>query len=455
MTSTTLRSSIVTLLVGLACTIGVISQSGRPAWAHNSLVSSDPADGSLLGEAPSQITWTFDKDVPLESMTVTLIDETMTRTALTDSRHGPQGTFQVVTPLPALSDGDVSLRWKLVGADGHAVTGRVDFTLATGAIATTITGASAALATQLPEPSDVLADDASSTSSMFRWLLRAASYLAIMAVVGTLLMGAWVWPDASTHRPLQRVVSRGLLAAVALALVQLLVLASDIGGSSWWGAWRSVDETLAVDAGMALAIRMVLALALWIVLFRQHIPSREVYWTSVGLGLVGLLGTWAFAGHSRSMRWPELGVVADVLHHGAAALWLTGLAILAFIVIPSEPADVVGATVRAFSRLAAWCVGVLVLTGLLQSIRLVGNPGDLLSADHGRYLVLKVGLLAIMLVAARANRRRVQTGAEDGGRPGFEPNLMRRAIVIEFVLGMAIIGITAAMVVSPPSTSIL
>lgn len=40
--------------------------SATRASAHNTLLSSDPADGSTLDVAPAQITWTFDGEVPLE-----------------------------------------------------------------------------------------------------------------------------------------------------------------------------------------------------------------------------------------------------------------------------------------------------------------------------------------------------------------------------------------------------
>ena len=63
---------------------------------------------------------------------------------------------------------------------------------------------------------------------------------------------------------------------------------------------------------MAFALRMTLASVMWIVLFRASIVHREVYWTAVSLPGLGLLGTWAFAGHARSMRWPAVGVITDV-----------------------------------------------------------------------------------------------------------------------------------------------
>jgi copper transport protein len=109
--------------------------------------------------------------------------------------------------------------------------------------------------------------------------------------------------------------------------------------------------------------------------------------------------------------------------------------------------------VRRFSQVAATCVAVLVATGILQSIRLVGSPGALFDADHGQYLALKVAILVAMLGIANVNRRRVDARLHE---PSDLPNhlaALRRAVVAEFAIGLVIIGVTAAMVVSPPATS--
>lgn len=440
------------VLFGLLVALGAVALGASPAAAHNSLSSSEPADGAVVAVAPSEIVWTFDKEVPIETMTVTLIDSTMARTDLPGSRHSPNGENIVVTPLPSLPAGDVSVRWRLVSPDGHAITGRVDFTIVDGSVAPPTS--TVAVEDGPDSVSNSVSESSSSTSSVFRWLLRYASYLAIMAVVGVLLVAARIWAGAGEHPLLRRLLSGSLQAVAVLAFLQLLTVASDITGTSMWSSFGAIDEALSVDAGLALAIRIVLAIGLWIVVFRQEISHRDVYWVAVSLPALALLGTWAFAGHASSMRWPIVGVVTDVVHHGAAALWITGLAVVAWIVIPGERSSVVAAVVRAFSRAAAACVAVLVVTGLVQSVRLVGNPFDLLTAAHGRLLAVKVLALAAMLVAAQANRRRVQTTLGDDALLGRELGTIRRAVLTEFAIGLAIIAITAAMVVSPPATSI-
>ncbi|MEP6299363.1 MAG: CopD family protein, partial [Ilumatobacter sp.] len=412
------------------------------------------------GVAPSDITWNFDNPVPLDSMTVTLIDATGARTELEGSAHGAVGDSQVVTPLPELA-GEVSVRWRLVGADGHPITGRVDFTVTASPATTmpveaTIGTPSAAPSTTIPAPDVASADDdldEFSTPSSLRWMLRYGSYLAIMAVVGVLLASATVWADSGSHPLLRRILSASLLVTAALGFAQLMIIASDIAAAAPWSAFSEVDPALSTNAGLAFAVRIVLALALWLLLFRSDLSQPDVYWSAVSLPALGLLATWAFAGHGASMRWSTLGVLTDVAHHAAAAAWIAGLAVVGWIVIPSARPDVLVGVVRRFSRVAAVSVAVLVVTGAVQTVRLVGGPGDLFAVDHGRYLVAKLAILAVMLALANVNRRRVDRRLDDADTVQQHVGPLRNAMLAEFAIGLVIVAVTAAMVVSPPATS--
>lgn len=446
------------LLVVLAAltTLATLALPAGRASAHNTLLSSDPADGSSLTAAPPQITWTFNKSVPLETMTVTLIDPTGARSELSGSTYGASGDTVVITPLPALQSGPVSVRWRLVGPDGHPITGRVDFTVSIETMATTAPAviASTPEATTSSDAKSLDDGDGSySTSSLVRWLLRYSSYLAIMAIVGILLVSVYVWAAAGSRPLLRSILSRSLFATAALAFVQLLVVASDVSGKPPWAAFGSIDAATTTDAGIALAIRIVLALSMWVVLFHYHHVHPEVYWTAASIPGVGLLATWAFAGHSSSMRWPVVGVATDVAHHAAAAAWMSGLAIVGLIIIPKTAPNILVPAVRRFSRLAAVSVAVLVATGLVQTLRLVGNPTSLFDTNHGKYLAIKIMVLAVMLAVANVNRRRVETRLNDTKTLGRHIGPLRQAVVAEFAIGLAIVAITAAMVVSPPATS--
>lgn len=216
---------------------------------------------------------------------------------------------------------------------------------------------------------------------------RAASYVAIVAIAAIIATSALVWDGVWRHRVLRQVAQYALAATAVLAVVQLLVFASDIEGTAPWSAWGGVSVAFETDAGTAFGIRILLLGFLGTVLYLVQRISEQTRWLAAGAGTVMLLGTWALAGHSRSMRWPLLGIPLDIAHHAAAAAWLGGLAIVGLVAARECSVSELTGVVQRFAQLAAVSVGVIVGTGLLQGVRLVGNPARLFDADHGRYLV--------------------------------------------------------------------
>lgn len=107
------------------------------------------------------------------------------------------------------------------------------------------------------------------------------------------------------------------------------------------------------------------------------------------------------------MRWALIGIPLDIAHHAAAAAWIGGLAIVGLVATKWAERDEVVDVVQRFGKLAAIGVGIIVATGVLQAVRLVGSPARLFAADHGAYLVAKLIFLGIMLKVADINRRRV------------------------------------------------
>jgi hypothetical protein len=267
------------------------------------------------------------------------------------------------------------------------------------------------------------------------------------------------------------------------------------------------------------------------------VHAAQGRWTALALlGLV-MLGTWAWTGHSRTERWPWLGVPVDIVHHGAAALWLGGLAVLAGMALGGTgplrpgaaeslggagplrpgaaeslrpgatgslgsgaagslgPIEVVG-VMRRFSTTAMVAVIVIAVTGLVQTVRLHDDLGALLSGQHGRLVAVKAVAFVGMLAVAAGNRRRVAglvdadvagvgtagagavgvgaagagaagVGAAGLGAAGVDPAgldvagagavgvggrstlaMLRRSMLIDVGVGVAVIAVTTSLVVS-------
>lgn len=464
---------VATLVVAVVAFVLGLLGGASPASAHNTYESSDPADGASLAVAPTSIEITFANPVPLDSASVQVIDPTGVRTDATDLTHGASDRV-VVAPLPALAAGEITVRWRLVSDDGHPLTGRIVFSVA--AVSTTVAPAgivpaatapvatvpatSVAPPTTVPAVGDVVddvvdVDDASAGGApgVVRWLLRYASYVSVLAVVGLVLTDRFVWPGLAARPRAVAVLGASLAATAVLAVLHMVVLAADLTGGSMFSAFGDLGRAAATEPGLALVLRVLLAGVIGLLL-AMPLVSGEVRWTAIAVAGVLMMGTWAWTGHARTQRWAELGVPLDIAHHVAAALWIGALAIVGLVALRElDGAERAGVVVR-LSSVAATCVGVVVVTGLVQTVRLVGNPGRLFDGRHGTFLVAKLVVLAAMLAIAASNRRRV--GSQVGRPAGVEERSARQfrhAVLAELGLGLLIVAITASLVVSVPAVA--
>lgn len=427
------RGPFVAFVVVFLAVLGV---GVGTAAAHNELTGVDPVDGSAV-DRDGLIRFSFLNAVPLDTMSVEAIDQAGARTAVAGLRHG-DATTEVIVAAADLPGGSVTLRWRLVGVDGHVVTDRVQYVVGDGSAAVVTT-----------QPAIVADDDESPVAPLRRWLWRAAGYVALMLLVGVGFTERWLWPALGANAMLRRATTVGVVAVGAMALVQVVELAAQIDGvglGAAIGRWRSALRT---RAGDALAFRaMVAALALVFVTTMARYPRSVADGMRVGL-LALLLGSWSFAGHAASGRWPVLGVVIDVAHHGAAALWIGGLAALA-VGLRSMEGDEAGSAMARFSAVAPWLVGTLAVTGVVAKLRLLESPSALLGA-HSLVLVAKLAVVAALLWIADLNRRRVRRWADDATPFGVRRvDVLRRAMATETISGALVVGSTAVLVVTSP-----
>jgi copper transport protein len=103
--------------------------------------------------------------------------------------------------------------------------------------------------------------------------------------------------------------------------------------------------------------------------------------------------------------------------------------------------------VPRFSRLALVCFGVLGASGLYLAWRQVGAFPALPSTRFGRLLLVKTGIVVAIVGLAALSRRAVRRGGDDMG-----PRL-RRSVAGEAFLGVAALGVTAALVTRRPRAS--
>lgn len=164
----------------------------------------------------------------------------------------------------------------------------------------------------------------------------------------------------------------------------------------------------------------------------------------------------------------RLAVVTDWLHLVAGAFWAGGLFHLAFITQPvlqrldrSKRSDVLHQLVRLFTRVAVPTVVVLVLAGLYNSWVHVDGFGALWSTTYGRTLLLKLVLVALMLALGALNnfhfgKKAGRLSETDKGEIGLRNHSkvetgFSRSVIVEAVLGIAVLLITAILVFQTPA----
>ena len=112
-----------TLGIGL----GAILLAPRVALAHTKLLSAIPADGSVLDRAPERVVLRFSSGIERRFSRVALVTTSASADLAIDDGKGL--VREIAARLPALAAGRHTVRYDVVAADGHRVTGTVRFSV--------------------------------------------------------------------------------------------------------------------------------------------------------------------------------------------------------------------------------------------------------------------------------------------------------------------------------------
>ena len=221
--------------------------------------------------------------------------------------------------------------------------------------------------------------------------------------------------------------------ASAAAVLWVAITVNQIG----LVAWELEGRAGVFSSSRVQALLLQLGLAALVALLTGVLRSVATANVAVVVAL-GALVPAVVDGHARSADHPLVAGVAVGLHVAGAALWVGGLAALAWLAL-NRVADWRAAVPR-YSGLALVAVAVLVASGVVSSLGHLDRPGQLFTSKYGAIITLKVVLLAGLVAAGHLQRRRVVERTPIHrrhfvGLAGLELTVMALAMALAVALG--------------------
>ena len=300
---------------------------------------------------------------------------------------------------------------------------------------------------------------------LVRWIHLACSVLLVGGCGMLVIAGPTDRPTARRWQARASAACRALAAAALASGIGVLALQTAVleGRPAAALEWQSLSRVLLeTQSGTVWLARHGLLLVLAAFLAAGGDLSRRVDWRAARWQAVALaaaaLALIAGAGHAAAVEPSAVGAIAaDVVHLLAAGIWAGGLLHLAGLLHASGSAAGADArpyavlAARRFSTIALVLVAVVAASGAVSTLVEVGTVAGLIGTRHGRLLIVKLLLVAVMLALAARNRRQVPAlsgAAATTGLPAMRR--LRASVLAEGMVALAVLGVVAAMTATPP-----
>jgi copper transport protein len=415
------------VVVGAALALAVFAPA-QQALAHAGLDASVPSSNAVLETGPPNIELDFNEAVDADLASIELYDQNATLI--------PTGVPERITDdtalqasVPSIGDGVYVVVWRVPSADGHVVNGAFSFQVGVqsgvdvGALIDKVSGNATA----------------SSTVGRLDTASRLLSLIGLIVLVGGGLL-AMQSADAAANRMLLWLAWVFLLVGSlgSFGLYGAKVVAgspSDAVKPSVWG------KVVGSHTASVLLVRVVLVLVLGGLLLTFARRAGDV-WRGAALAIsVALVLTYSSIGHANAQHPAALWIGIDAVHLTAISVWIGGLLMFAFGTSAWLTDPAAERIVRRFSVTAMVAVPVIVATGVAQTLKLAGNLDDVTSTSWGRTLLVKVAVVTVLVAIGGVSQWLLRN---DG------PSALKRTVLVEALIGIAVVGLAAGLVALPP-----
>ncbi|MFE5318584.1 copper resistance CopC/CopD family protein [Paenibacillus sp. NPDC056579] len=371
-------------LILLAGMIGAVFPHG--VSAHAGLLQSVPAANDELKDPPDKIVLTFNERLEEGVFYIKVFDSSK-KQVTNDKAQMSADRLSVELKLPQLGKGSYIVTYHVISADGHPVEGTYLFAVGQS------------LSQQPVESSPIMEHMHPQGSGLstglgfvdiLQYISRILYYIFMLAFTGWLL---WMrFGKSSLNASAEtKVRERGtqlqqgyLLAFLFFMFTHLFALIGDGGTDAF------ITTITKTSIGYVWLASLALSLLSFVMLHR-----------SIGLDLLWVVLIWltkSFNGHAAAFQPLKQTILLDVIHLGAAAIWVGGVLMLLYLWSTDKAAG--KAFFPRFSGAAFASIVLLTASGILTTFVFLPNIEYVLETNWGKLLLVKSGLVVLVVLTA-------------------------------------------------------
>ncbi|EAE8345800.1 copper resistance protein [Listeria monocytogenes] len=402
--------------------------------AHAYLENSNPADQSHIQTAPEKVTLVFNEEIEADFPLIEVKDSSGKQVETGKTSVSKKNNHMVEASLPKDMKADVySVLWRVVSADGHAVTGVVSFKL----------GDTKATFQASEVPSSV-------TDMQISSIQKAILYIGFSLFIGMLIFGLGLYPrkeqmSEKISGRLKNITWVALALLGVALLIQLFVQTIITTGVSISESFEpgKLAAFLTTKTGYIWISEFVAWLLLAVFTVMMFAKKKQWSWFAL-LTESALIGYLIFAkaqnGHAAASADRIVSITADMLHMIAASVWVGGILVLLFVLPRTGKARKVW--IR-FAIVAIIAVASILVSGLLMAVMNIGQMANLFTTNYGKILLFKIGLFILMALLGLGHYIYIKLKNQQ---------LPFKTILIELIIGTIILVVASILtnVQTPP-----
>ncbi|WP_270998460.1 copper resistance CopC/CopD family protein [Listeria seeligeri] len=403
--------------------------------AHAYLENSNPADQSHIQTAPKKVTLVFNEEIEADFPLIEVKNSKGEQMKTGKTSVSKKNNHIVETTLPDDLKPDVyAVSWRVVSADGHAVSGVLSFKL----------GDTKATFQETAVP-------VSGADLPISSIQKALLYIGFSLFIGMLVFGFGLYPRSEQMPKIvvQRLKKLTVVALILLGvaiILQVFVQTSITTGVSIVESIQPANLSAFLTetkTGYIWLSEFVVWIVLAIFTIIMFAKNKQWGWFALlteSILIAYLIFTKAQNGHAAASADKIISITADILHMVAASVWVGGIVVLLFALRRTPEAKRIWGR---FAVIAMIAVASILASGLLMAVMNIGQMANLFTTNYGKLLLFKIGLFLFMALLGLAHYVYLKLKKE---------KLPFKTILVELIIGTAILIVASALtnVQTPP-----